>query len=89
MHYREVSFYSESIITVEPPNKGHYGDNDFVPCREVVPISEGPLSEALTTFGVELCRLGIIWTDGLKLGRRGRRRQSLAHECPARWGGEQ
>ena len=31
--------------TVEPPNKGHYGANDFVPCREVVPISEGPLSE--------------------------------------------
>ena len=28
--------------TVEPPNKGA---NDFVPCREVVPISEGPLSE--------------------------------------------
>ena len=22
------------------PNKGHYGVNDFVPCREVVPISE-------------------------------------------------
>ena len=26
-------------ITVEPPNKGHCGSNDFVPCREVVPIS--------------------------------------------------
>ena len=26
--------------TVEPLNKGHYGANDFVPCREVVPISE-------------------------------------------------
>ena len=26
--------------TVEPPYKGHYGTNDFVPCREVVPISE-------------------------------------------------
>ena len=26
-------------ITVEPPNKGHFGDNLFVPCREVVPIS--------------------------------------------------
>ena len=30
---------------VEPPNKGHFGANSFVPCREVVPISEGPLSE--------------------------------------------
>ena len=26
--------------TVEPPNKGHFGGNNFVPCREVVPISE-------------------------------------------------
>ena len=26
--------------TVEPPNKGHFGANSFVPCREVVPISE-------------------------------------------------
>ena len=32
-------------FTVEPPNKGHFGANSFVPCREVVPISEGPLSE--------------------------------------------
>ena len=32
-------------ITVESPNKGHFGANSFVPCREVVPISEGPLSE--------------------------------------------
>ena len=31
--------------TVEPTNKGHFGANSFVPCREVVPISEGPLSE--------------------------------------------
>ena len=29
--------------TVEPPNKGHFGANRFVPCREVVPISEVPL----------------------------------------------
>ena len=28
------------INTVEPPNKGHYGANNLVPCREVVPISE-------------------------------------------------
>ena len=26
--------------TVEPPNKGHFGANSFVPCGEVVPISE-------------------------------------------------
>ena len=26
--------------TVEPPNKGIYGINDFVPCREVVPTSQ-------------------------------------------------
>ena len=26
--------------TVEPPNKGHFGANSFVPCREVVSISE-------------------------------------------------
>ena len=26
--------------TVEPPNKGHFGANSFVPCREVGPISE-------------------------------------------------
>ena len=26
--------------TVEPLNKGHFGANSFVPCREVVPISE-------------------------------------------------
>ena len=31
--------------TVEPPNKGHFGAKSFVPCREVVPTSEGPLSE--------------------------------------------
>ena len=29
-----------SVYTVEPLNKGHFGDNSFVPCREVVPISE-------------------------------------------------
>ena len=26
--------------TVEPQNKGHFGANSFVSCREVVPISE-------------------------------------------------
>ena len=28
------------VYTVGPPNKGHFGANRFVPCREVVPISE-------------------------------------------------
>ena len=28
------------VYTVEPTNKGHYEVNDFVPCREVVPISK-------------------------------------------------
>ena len=28
------------IATVEPPNKEHFGGNNFVPCREVVRISE-------------------------------------------------
>ena len=26
--------------TVKPPNKGHFGDRPFVPCREVVLFSE-------------------------------------------------
>ena len=34
------SFLATSRITVEPLNKGHFGANSFVPCREVVPISE-------------------------------------------------
>ena len=29
-----------ALYTVEPPNKGHFGANSFVPCREVFPISE-------------------------------------------------
>ena len=31
---------NQDDITVKPPNKGHYVAKDFVPCREVVPISE-------------------------------------------------
>ena len=27
-------------VTVEPLNKGHFGANSFVPCREVVLLSE-------------------------------------------------
>ena len=36
----EVETASRHVYTVEPPNKGHFGANSFVPCREVVPISE-------------------------------------------------
>ena len=38
----KVLILSLGIVTntVEPPNKGHFGANSFVPCREVVPISE-------------------------------------------------
>ena len=40
------SVLTESIVnTVEPPSKGHFGANSFVPCIGVVPISEGPLLE--------------------------------------------
>ena len=41
-----IRMYVQCAVQLKPPNKGHYGTNDFVPCREVVPISEGPLSEA-------------------------------------------
>ena len=27
------------LYTVEPPNKGHFGGNNFVPCKEAVPVS--------------------------------------------------
>ena len=36
----KINNYCEDIYTVEPPNKGHFGVSAFVPCREVVPISE-------------------------------------------------
>ena len=35
-----LSYPSKLPYTVQPPNKGHYGANDFVPCREVIPMSE-------------------------------------------------
>ena len=35
-----LSYPSKLPYTVEPQNKGHYGANDFVPCREVIPMSE-------------------------------------------------
>ena len=28
------------VNTVKPPNRGHFGDGPFVPCREVVLFSE-------------------------------------------------
>ena len=31
---------SLEVLVPPPPNKGHSGANSFVPCREVVPISE-------------------------------------------------
>ena len=31
---------TQCIITVKPPNKGHFGDGPVVPCREVVLFSE-------------------------------------------------
>ena len=49
------------VYTVEPQNKGHFGANSFVPCREVVPISEGPLSEVpLYTIGVFILLANIL-----------------------------
>ena len=30
----------EGNNTVKPPNRGHFGDGPFVPCREVVLFSE-------------------------------------------------
>ena len=35
-----TSFPPNVHNTVGPPNNGHFGANSFVPCREVVPISE-------------------------------------------------
>ena len=37
---KDKSIPKNNTYTVEPPNKGHFGANSFVPCREVVPISE-------------------------------------------------
>ena len=39
-HLWDAGKCSYSVFTVEPPNKGHFGGNNFVPCREVVPFSE-------------------------------------------------
>ena len=43
---REIAMVKTPFcIAVEPLNKGPFGANSFVPCREVLRISEGPLSE--------------------------------------------
>ena len=41
-YYLVCSFLHHAfcIITVEPPNKGHFGNGPLVLCSEVVPISE-------------------------------------------------
>ena len=36
--------------TVEPPNKGHFGNGSFVLCLEVVPISEVQLYKPKIVF---------------------------------------
>ena len=38
-HMRTVIGESPIRNTLEPPNKGHYGANDFAPCRDVVYFS--------------------------------------------------
>ena len=45
---------------MEPPNKGQFGANSFVPCREVVPISE------VTTW----CHNTVSVVDRLSLSQR-------------------
>ena len=40
MLFVSVNVLPKTYITVEPPNKGHFEANSFIPCREVVPISE-------------------------------------------------
>ena len=49
--------YSDGVVvltlSVEPPNKGHYGVNYFVTCREVVPISEGQIIHQSINMGLK------------------------------------
>ena len=45
------------LSTVEPPNKGHFGNGSFVLCSEVVPISEVQLCNPQTCFHDN------IWVD--------------------------
>ena len=39
-HQEEILLQHLHVYTVGTLNKGHYVANDFVPCREIVPISE-------------------------------------------------
>ena len=39
-HKKELEQEHTFVYTVEPPNKEDFGANRFVPCRDVVPISE-------------------------------------------------
>ena len=38
--YNITSIWLNNVYTVKPPNRGHFGDGPFVPCREVVLFSE-------------------------------------------------
>ena len=38
--YTAACLQYNTTRTVEPPNKGHFGNGSFVLCSEVVPISE-------------------------------------------------
>ena len=39
LKHQTLSLFPD-VYTVEPPNKGYFEANSFVPCKEVVPISE-------------------------------------------------
>ena len=58
---------------MEPPKKGHFGANSFDPCREVVPISEGPLSEVPLYTVVD--SHGVGEKDSVAAERKRRRRR--------------
>ena len=69
------------IYAVQPTSKGHYGANNFVPCREVVPnntlnyqhgvevvpISEGPLLYCLQVVA-QLVK-GVKWKGCVFVGQ--------------------
>ena len=56
---REGKKRKDNIIvnTGEPPNKRHFGGNSFVPCREVVPISEVNNTKVYIAGGRNKCPL--------------------------------
>ena len=54
-------------VRVEPPNKGHFGANSFVPCREVVPISE---VEKYTEVLAWCCNKCPLYIERLSLSQR-------------------